>query len=657
MKKVLSLLMALALVVSLAACGGQTTDNGKTDNNNTQQTDNKDNQNNQTTPTDQPAAKKVVNLIETSNIPTMVSWLSTDSVSFGILGNIEAGLFSMNEEGAVVPELVKDFEASEDGMTYTFHLRDADWVTVDGEVYAPVTAADFVYPIKKILDPKEASQYAFMVQTAGIKNGAAAVALSEGLVAYEGNLSKLETMKVTEFKDTDTQTAQQQFDAAKASLEEKIKAAEADFVEKYGSLEKANEEIYNLIENIGVTAVDDKTLKFELENPVPYFQALMAFPSFLPVNQKFVEEKGEKYGSSVDNLLYNGPFIFKDWKVSQRHYIEKNPKYWDADNVKLDGVDFRVIEGVDNDTVVNMYLDGQLHTAALSGENVEKYGNRPDVATYEEGAMFYIQMNQGQGEPTSNKKALANVKLRKALNMAFDKEYISKTILANGSMAADYLVPVGLQVSENHDNKDFRKVAGDLYNGEQGYNSYNVEEAKKLWAEAKQELGIDKLELELMLFQAETSNSIGTHLKNEWEKNLDGFTLVLKPLPFSEKIGRANRGDYELDFAGWSPDFPDAVTFLDMWITNGGHNNTGYSNPEYDKIITAVKSGDLTAVDKVKERFEVMVQAEKIMLEDDQVILPLYQRGRTGLRDPKLSGWKLQLFGPDHIFKYVDLAE
>ena len=230
MKKVLSLLMALALVVSLAACGGQTTDNGKTDNNNTQQTDNKDNQNNQTTPTDQPAAKKVVNLIETSNIPTMVSWLSTDSVSFGILGNIEAGLFSMNEEGAVVPELVKDFEASEDGMTYTFHLRDADWVTVDGEVYAPVTAADFVYPIKKILDPKEASQYAFMVQTAGIKNGAAAVALSEGLVAYEGNLSKLETMKVTEFKDTDTQTAQQQFDAAKASLEEQIKAAEADFV-------------------------------------------------------------------------------------------------------------------------------------------------------------------------------------------------------------------------------------------------------------------------------------------------------------------------------------------------------------------------------------------------------------------------------------------
>lgn len=657
MKKVLSLLMALALVVSLAACGGQTkTDQGKTDTNNTQQTDTKDNKDTQT-PADQSAPKKVISLIETSNIPTMVSWLATDSVSFGIMGNITSGLFIMNDEGAVTPELAKDFEVSEDGLTYTFHLRDADWVTVDGQVYGPVTAQDFVYPIKKILDPKEASQYAFMIQTAGIKNGAAAVALSEGLVAYEGNLSKLENMKVTDFKDTDTQTAQQQFDAAKASLEEKIKAEEAEFVGQYGSIEKANEAIYDLIENIGVTAVDEKTLKFELENPVPYFQSVLTFPSFGPVNQKFVEEKGEKYGSSVDNLLYNGPFIFKEWKVSQRHYLEKNPKYWDAENVKLDGIDYRVIEGVDNDTVVNMYLDGQLHTAGLAGENVEKYGNRPDVVTYEEGAMFYIQMNQGQGEPTANKKALANPKVRKALNMAADKEYISKTVLANGSLNADYLVPVGLQVSEKHDNKDFRKVAADLYNGEQGYNSYNVEEAKKLWAEAKQELGIDKLELELLLFQAETSNSIGTHLKNEWEKNLEGFSLVLKPLPFSEKIGRANRGDYELDFSGWGPDFPDAVTFLDMWITNGGHNNTGYSNPEYDAIITSVKSGELTAIDKVKERFEAMVKAEKILLEDDQVIMPIFQRGRTGLRDPKITGWRLQLFGPDFIFKYVDLTE
>lgn len=654
MKKVLSLLMALMLVVSLAACGGQTKTEDKTKTDNAQQTENKDNK--QTT-TDQTAKKKVISLIETSNIPTMASWTATDSVSFGLLGNLESGLFTMDEEGAVVPELVKDFEVSEDGLTYTFHLRDSDWVTVDGEVYAPVVAQDFVYPIKMLLDPKEASQYAFMVQTAGIKNGAAAVELSEGLVAHESNVSKLASMKVSDFKDNDTQTAQQQFDAAKATLEEKVKAEEAELVTKYGSLEKANEEVYKLIENIGVTAVDEKTLKIELENPVPYFQSLMAFPCFLPVNQKFVEEKGEKYGSTVDTLLYNGPFVFKEWKVSQRHYIEKNPKYWDAENVKLDGVDFRVIEGVDNDTVVNMYLDGQLNTAGLSGENVEKYGNRPDVVTYEEGAMFYVQINQGQGEPTANKKALANAKVRKALNMAVDKEYISKTILANGSLSADYLVAVGLQVSPDHNNKDFREVAGELYNGEKGYNSYNVEEAKKLWAEAKQELGINKLEVEMLLFQTESASSIGTHLKNEWEKNLDGFSLVLKPLPFSEKIGRVNRGDYELDFAGWSPDFPDATTYLDMWVTNGGHNNVGYSNPEFDKILNSVKSGELTATDKVKERFEAMVKAEKILLEDDQVILPIFQRGRTGLRDPKITGWKLQLFGPDYLFKYVDLAE
>ncbi len=662
MKKVLSMLMAFVLLVSLAACTTKPADTTQTGTTTTEQTETKTETETgmtatETTTTETTAAKKILNLIETSNIPTLVSWLATDQVSFMTLGNINSGLVTMDENGAPALEMAESYDVSEDGLTYTFHLRDAKWATADGQEYAPVTAQDFLFTIKKLLDPKEASQYAFMVSTAGIKNGAETVALNEALVAYEGNVAKLSTMKLSDFKDTDTQTAQAQFDAAKAALEKNIKAAEEEFTTKYGSVEKANEEVYKMIDSVGVTAVDEKTLKFELANPVPYFVSLMSFPSFFPANQKFVEEKGEKYGSSVDNFLYNGPFLFKEWKVSQTHYIEKNPIYWDVANVKLDGINFRVIEGVDNDTVVNMYLDGQLHTAGLSGENVEKYGNRPDVVTYEEGAMFYVELNQGHGDASSNKAALANVNLRKALNMGIDKEYISKTILANGSITADYFMPVGLQVSESHGSKDFRKVAGELNNAEAGYNSYNVEEAKKYWEEAKKELGIQKLELEMLIFQGDVSSNVGTHIKNEWEKNLEGLTIVLKPLPFSEKIGRVNRGEYELNMAGWGPDYPDAITFLDMWLTGGGHNNIGYSNAEYDKLINAARNGELTAPDKVKERFEALVQAEKILLGQDQAIIPLYQRGRTGLRDPKISGMKLQLFGPDYLFKPVELAD
>ncbi|RRD93536.1 peptide ABC transporter substrate-binding protein [Clostridiales bacterium COT073_COT-073] len=663
MKKVLSLLMAFILVLSVAACTPTKKDEEKkTDE---KQVTEKEAEKKEEEKKDEPKkeeeakpeVKKIINLIETSNIPSLVTWLATDSVSFRVLGNINSGLFTNDTNGVPVEDLVDKYEVSADGLTYTFHLKDAKWVTVDGQEYAPVTANDFVFTVKKLLDPKEASQYAFMVATAGIKNGEAAVALSEGIVEHETNVKNLADMKLSDFKDNEKETAQAQFDAAKAKLEEAVKKGEADFADKYGSLEKAHEEVQKLIDGIGVTAVDEKTVKYELANPVPYFTALMTFPSFFPANQKFVEEKGDKYGSSVDNFLYNGAYIFKDWKVSQRHYLEKNPMYWDAANTQNDGIDFRVIEGVDNDTVVNMYLGGQLHSAGLSGENVEKYGNRPDVVTSEDTTLFYIEMNQGKGEPTSNKALLANVKARKALNMAFDKDYVTKTILANGSLTADYLVPVGLHSSHEFGDKDFREVAGDLFNGKEGYNKYNVEEAKKLWAEAKKETGVDKVQLELIIFQGESSSNIGTHLKNEWEKNLEGLTIVLKPLPFSEKIARGNRGEFELNFAGWGPDYPDAMTFVDLYVTGGGHNNLGYSNKDYDAVIASAKSGELTAPDKVKDRFEALVKAEKTLLEDDQVILPLYQRASTGLRDPKITGWKLQTFGADYIFKWVGLED
>lgn len=659
MKKVLSLVMAFVLVFGLAACGSKPAEEKKETGTGTE-TNQEEKQKEGTTEgtkEETPAKKKVLNLLETSNIPSLVNWLATDSVSFLTLGNINSGLFCNDINGVPIEDLAESYEVSEDGLTYTFHLRDAKWVTVNGEEYAPVTAEDFVFAMKKLLDPREASQYTFMAATAGIKNAEATVALSESIVAHESNITKLANMKEADFKDNDKETAKQQFDAAKAKLEETIKASEAEFTEKYGSLEKANEEVQKLIDSVGITAVDEKTLKYELANPVPYFTALMTFPSFFPACQKFVEEQGDKYGSSVDTFLYNGAFILKEWKVSERHLWEKNLAYWNAENTKLDAVDYRVVEGIDNDTAVNMYLNGEIHSVGLSGENVEKYGNRPDVTSAEDTVLFYIEVNQGHGEPSSNKALLANAKARKALNMAFDKEYITKTILANGSLTADYLVPEGLTSSEDFGGKDFREVAGDLFGGKDGYNKHNVEEAKKLWEEAKKETGVAKAELELLIFQGESAANIGTHLKNEWEKNLEGLTIEIKALPFSEKIARANRGEFELNFAGWGPDYPDSMTFLDLFVTGGGHNNTGYSNKEYDAIIQSAKSGDLTSPSKTKERFEALVGVEKTILGDDQVVLPLYQRAGVALRDPKIEGWKLQTFGADYIHKWTDIAE
>ena len=125
--------------------------------------------------------------------------------------------------------------------------------------------------------------------------------------------------------------------------------------------------------------------------------------------------KGDAYAKSNETFLYNGAYIFKEWKISERHLIEKNPNYWDAETVSVDFVDWRVIEGVSNDTSVQMYLDGEILTTSLSGENVDKYGNRPDVVSIEDTTLLYLEINQGKGEMTTVKNFYQMLELEKHL--------------------------------------------------------------------------------------------------------------------------------------------------------------------------------------------------------------------------------------------------
>jgi oligopeptide transport system substrate-binding protein len=664
MKKILVMLLAVAMVFSLVACGGN--DNAANNNDNTmvnEPANTGDNTPNNTpdntTEDDTPVSTepKVLNLLESSNISSLTTWQATDSVSFSILGNINAGLYTLGEGGVPVADIAESVDISADGLTYTFKLKDANWSTLDGEVYAPVTAHDFVFTWKKLLDPAEASQYAFMISTASIKNGKEAVALNEELIAYEANVENLETLTVEDFEATEDKTAEVQFTEAKEAAEAKIAEEEAAFVEAYGSVDAAYAEITNLQESLGVTATDDHTLVVELSNPVPYFIDLMSFPSFFPASEKFYNEQGDAYAKSNDAFLYNGPFIFKEWKLSERHYLVKNDNYWDAANVALDAVDFRVIEGVSNDTAVQMYLDGETNSTGLSGENVEKYGNRPDMVPLADTVLFYLEINQGKGEMTTTKQLLADPNARKAINMAIDKTYITDVIYANGSLPADFFVPKGFVGSANHDNKDWRAVAEDMYQGGEGYNRYDTAMAAELWTGAMDAMGISEVEFELIIYQGESAAQVGTHIQNELEKNLPGVTVVVQALPFSEKLKRSDEGNYTLNWAGWGPDYPDAMTWMDMWVTGGGHNATGYADAEYDAVIDATKSGDLTAPEKAGERFEALVQLEKKLLEDDQVIVPLFQRSGIGLRDPRIMNWYRQSFGPDILYKWVDLAQ
>jgi len=163
------------------------------------------------------------------------------------------------------------------------------------------------------------------------------------------------------------------------------------------------------------------------------------------------------------------------------------------------------------------------------------------------------------------------------------------------------------------------------------------------------------MEFNVLIYQGDSAAKVGTHIKNELDKNLPGISIVISAIPFSEKLQRADEGNFDMNWAGWGPDYPDAMTWMDMWVTGGAHNPTGWSNADYDATIESAKAGELTDPAKATERFEALVDLEQVLLEEEQVIVPLYQRAGIGLRNPAVADMKSQSFGADYIWQWASI--
>jgi oligopeptide transport system substrate-binding protein len=383
---------------------------------------------------------------------------------------------------------------------------------------------------------------------------------------------------------------------------------------------KNAEEINNKqlsVDQLGVKAIDDKTFEVQLKNPVPYFLDVITSPTFYPLNEKFVKEQGEKHGLEANTVLYNGPFVLKEWKHEQSFKLTKNPNYWDKDKVKLQEVNVNIVKDVS--TAVNLYESNQIDLVNLSSEFVDKYKNSKEFKTKLDYRSYFLRMNQ-------KNKLFANENARKAISLVIDKKQITDVILNNGSIASDYLVPKDM--SRGPDGKDFRDTAGT-------YQKMNVSEGKKLWEKAKQELGMNNITIELLNYDNEDAKKIGEYLKEQLEKNLSGLTVNIKQQPFSQKLDLEKKMEYEMSFSSWGYDYPDPMTFLDMFVTNGAFNQTGYSNPKYDELIKQSKGELLLDLPK---RWEALKEAEEILL-TDAAIVPIYQKGAAYLLRSNVKGF------------------
>ncbi|PEV66287.1 peptide ABC transporter substrate-binding protein [Bacillus cereus] len=389
------------------------------------------------------------------------------------------------------------------------------------------------------------------------------------------------------------------------------------------------------IDQLGVKAIDDKTLEVQLEQPIPYFIDLTTFATFLPINEKYFESQEKQYGLEANQLVYNGAFTLDNWKHEQGFQLKKNSNYWDAKTVKLDEINFDIVK--DKSTEINLYESGQLDRVGLTGEFVDKYRNNPDFKERSEVTVQFLRLNQ-KNDVLKNKNA------RLAISQAMNKKAFVDTVLNNGSLPAVGFIPADF--AKGPDGKDFRKENGALIKDD-------VKTAKVNWKKAKQELGKEQVTLELLTSDNAIAKKNAEYLKGELEKNLDGLTVHVKLQPRKQQIQLLLSSDYDLGVDVWAPDIPDPITFLDIFTTDSSYNFDKYSNQAYDELIHQVKT-DLAGNETA--RWKAMKQAEKILL-DDGAVAPFYQPGRSYLQRSTVKGIVTNDFGGEFNYKWTEVKK
>lgn len=380
------------------------------------------------------------------------------------------------------------------------------------------------------------------------------------------------------------------------------------------------------VKDLGVKAINDKTLQLTLEHPTPYLAKLLTGTPFLPQNEKFVKKQKGKYGTSSDTVLANGPFVLKKWNGTGNSWeFVKNKTYYAKDDVKLNKVSAQVIKDIG--AGVNLYQTKAADYTGLAENYAKKYRKDKDYHETSKSLIGYLGFN-------FKRTNTGNVHFRKALAMAFDKKGYTDTILSDGSKPLNGFIPEGF-VKDPDNNKDFRTENGDLI-------TYNLKKAKAEWKKAKKELGKNKLTVELLASDTESSKQTVEFLQGEWQKNLPGLTVKVKNVPLKNRLQLNSSGDFDVFFGTWTPDYGDPVNFLDGYITDGGINFSKYSSKSYDEGVADL---DTKLAADPEARWKKMLALEKQLVQKDVVFAPVYQGATAYLLSSKVKGVQIYQFG------------
>lgn len=388
------------------------------------------------------------------------------------------------------------------------------------------------------------------------------------------------------------------------------------------------------LDELGVTVINDYKLEVELEQPIPYFLQLLALPIYLPQHESFLKEQGKNYALEPNNLIYNGPFVLEKWKHEQEFQLKKNATYWDEKKVKLDEINFQIVK--DTMTAVNLYEAGNLDRVPINSQFVDKYKGNKELHMSSDPGIAMLRFNE-------KNNALANKKVRQSISLALNKEDFVAHFINNGAKPASGLVPVG-HINEET-GKDFRKENGDL-------SSYDLQNAKKIWEEAKKELGVEQINFEFLTFEQDNAKRMAEYIKGDLEKNLHGLTIQIKQQPFKQKLQLEQTGDYDITMANWGPDYKDPISYLELFTTGNQNNKMNYSNSRFDELIKKAKTDFVLEPEK---RWGALLEAEQVLLED-AAVAPLYHIGSAYVQKDYVKGIEKHQFGGVYTYKNAYIA-
>ena len=539
MKKLLSLLLVLALSVSLlAACGKKETPStpGTTE----------------TPEVTETAAEKILNWNVGADPKTIDPTLNGASDGGDVINQTFEALVR-EKSGEIFPGIAESWEVSEDGLTVIFKLRASNWS--DG---SPLTAHDFVYSWKRGMDPATASEYSWIWEYTNIVGA-------------------------------------------------------MDVVNGEGSLD-----------DVGVTATDDYTLEVKLNNPTDYIVSLLSFYHFMPVKQSSVEAAADGAWAKDPALaVSNGPFVLTSYKIGEGLTLVKNPEYWNAETVMLDGIKGVFID--EEATSYQAYQNGELHfiPTVPTAETPRLIAEDPNFYVFPLLGTYYYNFNL-------NLDMWKDVRVRQAFALAIDREMIVETLAAGQVPAAGFVPPGFLDADGN----DFFETAGSYGVPTDGS---KVAEAQALLAEAGYPNGEGFPEFTILYNTSEGHQTVAELIQEMFKTNL-GVNTKLENQEWAVFQDTRKVGDFELARGGWLTDFMDPMGLLSIFTTGNTYNDPKYNNAEYDALLSKA------AVTRGKEHFDVLYEAQEMFIADMPVI-PIYHYTDVMLVSEKLQGWDRSVLG------------